>query len=95
MISASNHQLRLGILGQYQLERFNQWLQPFVRSPFSKSENTVRWLGPLRKIRIFRVLRQDPVGAKVDVASPIPLEQDIAIGGHQHRHGIGKQQHFG
>ena len=93
MISAGNHKLGLGQSLCNLVEGLNHELETFVGSPFAERENAVDGISSSRKIRELGPPCENAVGAQVDIIAPILVVQDLPIAGHQHRDGIGEQQH--
>jgi len=69
-------------------EGLNQLLQALVGPPFSESQYPSPGIASTREVGVFRSLRQNPVGAKMNVLSTVFLQENAAIGGHQDRNRI-------
>ena len=93
MISAGNHEFRLGQLRSNRIEGLDHKLEPFVGSPFAEGQNAVDRCTTSREVGEFRPSRQNAVGPQVDVVPSVLIVQDLAIAGHEHRDRVRKQQH--
>ena len=88
MISSGNHQLCVRLFGSDDCEGLNQLFQALVGPPFSESQDPLPGIASAGEVGVFRSLRQNPVGAKVNVLSTVFLQKNAAIGGHQDRNRI-------
>jgi hypothetical protein len=95
MVAPSHHQLHVGQAFGNQIKGLDHRLQPFVRSPFAKSQKAVGRITTSREVRILGEVGQDSVGTNAHVSPAVLLQQDLAICWHENGYGIGHQQHSG
>jgi hypothetical protein len=93
MVAAGDDQLRLGKSLGNQMEGFDHELQAFVSAPLAEREDAMLGIAAPGKVGIFGSLRQNTVGADVNIVAPVFVAKDFAVSGHEHGHGIGEQKH--
>ena len=82
MIPACDDQFHVRQSLRDHVESLDHELQPFVRAPFSKSENTVDGIPAACKVREFRPACQNAMRAQVNVVASVFVIQDFAIARH-------------
>jgi hypothetical protein len=92
MIAARDDQRHIRKLGANQGKSFEHELETLVSSPLAEREDAMG-IATTREIRILRTARQNAVSPHVHVVAAVFVGEDLAIAGHQYRHGVGEQQH--
>jgi hypothetical protein len=82
VISAGNHQLRVGNLFCDLLERVDYQFQPLVGAPFSERQDAVNRIPPSCKVWKLRTVSENAMGSYMHVVAAISLVQDFSIAGH-------------
>jgi hypothetical protein len=93
VIAASDNQL--GIRNSlYNLpKRLDHQFQALVSSPFPEGENAMHRIATLRKIRIYRAVREDAMSSHMHVISTVLFIENFPVARHQHGNRVREQQH--
>ena len=92
MIGAGNDQFGFGMLRRNFDKSVDDWLQALVGSPFPERQYAVKRIAALRKVRILGPAGQNSMTPHMHGTTAVFFANQAAIGGQQHRDGIGKQK---